>query len=173
MSKAITVDSPIGVLLTESNGNAIPHIDLPDKNTQVRPKSPRPSTSPTSPTSQDGADADEVLDRAAAQLEEYFAGKRTEFDLPLELDGTAFQKDVWLALADIPYGKTISYAELANMVGRPSAFRAVGQANGANPIPIVLPCHRVIASGGGIGGYGGGLDMKRQLLALEGADAIT
>ena len=91
----------------------------------------------------------------------------------LELEGTEFQKEVWLALAEIPYGKTISYAELASMVGRPTAFRAVGQANGANPIPIVLPCHRVIASGGGIGGYGGGLDMKRQLLALEGVDGIA
>jgi methylated-DNA-[protein]-cysteine S-methyltransferase len=109
---------------------------------------------------------------AVKQLEEYFAGERTQFDLPLELEGTPFQKDVWLALGEIPYGKTISYAELASMVGRPTAFRAVGQANGANPIPIVLPCHRVLASGGRIGGYGGGLDMKRQLLALEGVKGI-
>ena len=75
---------------------------------------------------------------------------------------------MWLTLADIPYGETVSYAELAMMVGRPNAYRAVGQANGANPIPIVLPCHRVLASGGGIGGYGGGLPMKRQLLEMEG-----
>ncbi len=170
INKAITVDSPIGVLLIESNGSAITHIALPDKDMQVRSES---ATSATAPTSRnDDKAAGQVLDRAAAQLEEYFAGKRTEFDLPLELEGTPFQKDVWLALAEIPYGKTVSYAELANMVGRPSAFRAVGQANGANPIPIVLPCHRVIASGGGIGGYGGGLDMKRQLLALEGVDGI-
>ncbi len=75
---------------------------------------------------------------------------------------------MWLTLADIPYGETVSYAELAMMVGRPNAYRAVGQANGANPIPIVLPCHRVLASGGGLGGYGGGLPMKRQLLEMEG-----
>ena len=75
---------------------------------------------------------------------------------------------MWLTLAEIPYGETVSYAELAMMVGRPNAYRAVGQANGANPIPIVLPCHRVLASGGGIGGYGGGLPMKRQLLEMEG-----
>ncbi len=81
--------------------------------------------------------------------------------------GTDFQRSVWFALADIPYGETVSYAELARAVGRPKAFRAVGQANGHNPLPIVLPCHRVIASGGGLGGYGGGLELKEQLLALE------
>jgi methylated-DNA-[protein]-cysteine S-methyltransferase len=107
-----------------------------------------------------------VLD-AARQLDEYFAKKRTTFDLPLALSGTDFQKQVWLALAEIPYGETISYAELARWVGRPQAFRAVGQANGANPIPVILPCHRVIAADGTIGGYGGGLPTKRLLLALE------
>ena len=112
----------------------------------------------------------EPLVAAVAQLEEYFAGDRRHFDLPLELAGTDFQKSVWLELAQIPYGETVSYAELALMVGRPHAYRAVGQANGANPIPIVLPCHRVVASGGGIGGYGGGLPMKRKLLTLEGVE---
>jgi methylated-DNA-[protein]-cysteine S-methyltransferase len=107
-----------------------------------------------------------VLD-AARQLDEYFERKRTEFDLPLALSGTEFQERVWLTLAEIPYGETISYAELARWVGRPQAFRAVGQANGANPIPVILPCHRVIAADGTIGGYGGGLPVKRQLLALE------
>jgi methylated-DNA-[protein]-cysteine S-methyltransferase len=162
MTDSTTVKSPIGTLLVESDGRAITQITLPGKFTRVT------STSPTSSNADSKSSA--VLSRAVKQLDEYFAGERTEFDLPLELEGTAFQKDVWLALAEIPYGKTISYAELASMVGRPSAFRAVGQANGANPIPIVLPCHRVIASGGGIGGYGGGLDMKRRLLALEGVD---
>ncbi len=160
MINAITLESPIGLLLIESNGDAITEITLPNKVGQVLPRSTK---------SQDGgAQKENVLDRAETQLSEYFAGNRTDFDLPIELDGTAFQREVWLALAEIPYGKTISYAELASMVGRPSAFRAVGQANGSNPIPIVLPCHRVIASGGGIGGYGGGLDVKRRLLALEG-----
>jgi methylated-DNA-[protein]-cysteine S-methyltransferase len=107
-----------------------------------------------------------VLD-AARQLDEYFARKRTTFDLPLALFGTEFQERVWLTLAEIPYGETISYAELARWVGRPRAFRAVGQANGANPIPVILPCHRVIAADGTIGGYGGGLPTKRTLLALE------
>jgi methylated-DNA-[protein]-cysteine S-methyltransferase len=166
MNRAITMDTPIGVLLLESNGSAIIHIELPGKETQAQAQAHA-----RAPASE--GETGEVLDRAVAQLQEYFDGDRTDFDLPLELEGTAFQKDVWLALADIPYGKTISYAELASMVGRPSAFRAVGQANGANPIPIVLPCHRVIASGGGIGGYGGGLDMKRRLLALEGVERIS
>jgi methylated-DNA-[protein]-cysteine S-methyltransferase len=161
-NRAITMDTPIGVLLLESNGSAIIHIELPGKEAEAHARA----------SASDG-ETGEVLDRAVAQLQEYFDGERTDFDIPLELEGTAFQKDVWLALGDIPYGKTISYAELASMVGRPSAFRAVGQANGANPIPIVLPCHRVIASGGGIGGYGGGLDMKRRLLALEGVEAIS
>jgi methylated-DNA-[protein]-cysteine S-methyltransferase len=166
MTDSTTVESPIGTLLVESDGRAITQITLPGKFTQRASMSPTSSNSNNKTENENSA----VLSRAVRQLDEYFAGKRTEFDLPLELEGTAFQKDVWLALAEIPYGKTISYAELASMVGRPSAFRAVGQANGANPIPIVLPCHRVIASGGGIGGYGGGLEMKRRLLALEGVD---
>ena len=169
MTDSTTVESPIGTLLVESDGRAITQITLPGKFTQRASMSPTSSNSNNKTENENSA----VLSRAVRQLDEYFAGKRTEFDLPLELEGTAFQKDVWLALAEIPYGKTISYAELASMVGRPSAFRAVGQANGANPIPIVLPCHRVIASGGGIGGYGGGLEMKRRLLALEGLDEIA
>jgi len=167
MNNAIAVESPIGVLLIESNGEFITQITLPGKGDAETVKAAESQRSKTG-----GSEPDSVLARAETQLEEYFAGIRTEFDLPLEFEGTEFQRDVWLTLAEIPYGKTISYAELASMVGRPSAFRAVGQANGANPIPIVLPCHRVIASGGGIGGYGGGLDMKRQLLALEGVDRI-
>lgn len=109
-----------------------------------------------------------VLD-AARQLDEYFARRRRSFDLPLALGGTEFQRQVWTTLAEIPYGETISYGELARWVGRPGASRAVGQANGANPIAIILPCHRVIAADGSIGGYGGGLPTKRMLLALESA----
>lgn len=104
---------------------------------------------------------------AARQLTEYFDGRRREFDLDVALPGTPFQQEVWSTLAEIPFGETVSYAELAEMVGRPRAYRAVGQANGANPLAIVLPCHRVLARGGGIGGYGGGIDTKRRLLALE------
>ena len=102
------------------------------------------------------------------QLSEYFGGKRLVFKLPLDLDqGTPFQRKVWKALLDIPYGRTVTYKEVAEAIGQPSASRAVGGANGSNPIPIVVPCHRVVASGSKLGGYGGGLDVKRRLLELE------
>ena len=104
----------------------------------------------------------------AKQLFEYFSGKRTVFELELALRGTAFQLDVWNALRDIPYGDTISYAELARRIGKPNAVRAVGAANGANPIPVIIPCHRVIGSNGTLTGYGGGIERKQWLLALEG-----
>jgi len=106
---------------------------------------------------------------AVRELREYFAGRRREFTLPLDLRGTPFQLRVWKALRRIPYGQTCSYADIARRVGRPRAFRAVGQANHRNPVAIVVPCHRVLASDGTLGGYGGGLHMKRFLLELEGA----
>ena len=106
------------------------------------------------------------------QLREYFAGKRTSFDLPLAPRGTEFQRSVWRQLQEIPYGETISYGELARRVGNPKASRAVGSANGANPLPIVIPCHRVIAGNGTLGGFGGGLPTKQVLLALEQATSI-
>jgi len=105
------------------------------------------------------------------ELEEYFSGRRHEFTVPLDLRGTPFQLRVWKALARIPYGKTRSYGDIARQVGRPLAFRAVGQANHRNPIAIIVPCHRVVAADGTLGGYGGGLNMKRFLLNLEGAPA--
>ncbi len=104
---------------------------------------------------------------ARTQLEEYFAGTRQRFDLPLHPIGTAFQQIVWAALAQIPYGTTISYAALASNIHKPSAMRAVGAANGRNPLPIVVPCHRVIGRDGSLTGFGGGLPVKAQLLALE------
>ena len=110
-----------------------------------------------------------LIDLASRQLGEYFAGTRRTFDLPLAPEGTDFQLAVWLELAEIPYGRTISYSELAARVRRPSAVRAVGAANGRNPLPIVLPCHRVIGADGSLTGFGGGLPMKRFLLELEGA----
>ncbi len=104
---------------------------------------------------------------AVRQLEEYFAGKRKEFDLPLHLSGTEFQVRVLEELRRIPYGRTTSYGAIAKQIGRPKAMRAVGAANGRNPIPIVIPCHRVIGSSGDLTGFGGGLDTKAELLRLE------
>lgn len=108
-----------------------------------------------------------ILKLAARQLKEYFDQLRTEFDLPLEPRGTAFQLQVWQALLGIPYGETISYGELARRIGDPKASRAVGAANGQNPLPIVIPCHRVIGASGKLTGFGGGLEIKAKLLALE------
>jgi methylated-DNA-[protein]-cysteine S-methyltransferase len=146
------MDTPVGTLTLESDGDVLIGIWLPNHRTKSKG---------------DGHDAPPVVKDTVTQLEEYFAGERTEFDIPMELDGTAFQKEVWAELCRIPYGTTISYGELARRVGRPKGPRAVGQANGRNPIPIIVPCHRVLASNG-IGGYGGGLPMKRTLLAVEG-----
>ena len=148
-------DSPVGRLVLEADGEILIGIWLPSEGRT---------------TTHSAGELPTVLKDTASQLDEYFAGERTEFDVPMELDGTDFQKDVWTELSRIPYGTTISYGELARRVGRPKGPRAVGQANGRNPIPIIVPCHRVLASNG-IGGYGGGLPMKRALLAVEGVTA--
>ena len=110
---------------------------------------------------------DELFKKAARQLNEYFSGDRREFELDLALDGTIFQVEVLEALRRIPYGETCSYSDIAATVGRPNAVRAVGNANGRNPLPIVIPCHRVIGSDGGLTGFGGGIQTKRYLLDLE------
>ncbi len=110
-----------------------------------------------------------LLKEATDQLTAYFEGRRTSFDLPLIPEGTQFQKRVWSALLEIPYGQTISYAQLAQKVGSPKAYRAVGSANGKNPFCIVVPCHRVIAADRSLGGYAYGLSVKSQLLSLEGS----
>jgi methylated-DNA-[protein]-cysteine S-methyltransferase len=116
----------------------------------------------------DGAPAaDPVLAEAARQLDAYFAGDLREFSLPLRPSGTPFQLSVWEALREIPYGETATYGDLARSVGRPTAARAVGRANGQNPLPIVVPCHRVIGTDGTLTGYAGGLSFKQALLALE------
>ena len=107
----------------------------------------------------------------AEELKEYFAGKRRTFTFPLEPEGTAFEKRVWKALEKIPYGATRTYGDIARSIGNPSAARAVGAANRRNPIPIVVPCHRVVAAGGKLGGFGGGLPLKKKLLSLEGANS--
>jgi len=108
-----------------------------------------------------------VLAPCLRELEEYFAGKRRDFTVPLDLRGTEFQVACWRALLEIPYGETRSYADIARAIGHPHAFRAVGMSNNRNPVAIIVPCHRVIASGGSLCGYGGGLETKRQLLELE------
>jgi methylated-DNA-[protein]-cysteine S-methyltransferase len=116
---------------------------------------------------------DSAFDDVAKQLREYFAGTRREFELPLAPAGTEFQRAVWSVLRTIPYGRTWSYLDVANAIGKPSACRAVGAANGANPLPIVVPCHRVIGTNGSLTGFGGGLDVKKRLLALEGGAPLS
>ncbi|HET9106578.1 MAG TPA: methylated-DNA--[protein]-cysteine S-methyltransferase [Steroidobacteraceae bacterium] len=149
------IDSPVGRLLLAGDGDSLIQVGFQS--------GPRPLQPP------DGWRADAAPFRAAiAQLGEYFAGRRQAFDLPLAPRGTDFQRRVWNALRDIPYGRTISYGELARRIGNPGASRAVGLANGANPLPVLVPCHRVIGADGSLTGFGGGLPIKRRLLALEG-----
>jgi len=149
------LDSPIGSLLIAGDADAIHRISFPNHGKPVPPEAGW-QQSPRGPVAE-----------AMRQLREYFSGHRSVFDLPLAPEGTALQRAVWRGLQKIPYGTTISYGELARRVGNPKASRAVGSANGANPLPIVIPCHRVIASDGGLGGFGGGLSTKETLLALE------
>jgi len=154
-----TMPSPIGRLTLSGDGRALTSIFFE--------RDGRLAGGPPAGWREDAR----ALRDARAQLEEYFAGKRVVFDLPLALRGTPFQMGVWRALLRIPYGATASYGEIAAAIGRPGASRAVGGANHNNPIPIIVPCHRVIGSDGSLTGYGGGEDRKRRLLALEGADA--
>jgi methylated-DNA-[protein]-cysteine S-methyltransferase len=150
------IDSPVGPLLVAADEAGLRLIHF-----QAGPERRKPDPSwPRDP---------EPFRALAKQLREYFRRERRSFDLPLAPRGTEFQLATWRALATIPYGETISYAELARRVGRPAASRAVGAANGANPLPIVVPCHRVIGKDGSLTGFGGGLDTKRALLELEGA----
>jgi methylated-DNA-[protein]-cysteine S-methyltransferase len=155
LTATLPLDTPIGRIVLESDGDVLIGLRLP--NAAAASLGRRDQETP-------------VLKEAATQLQEYFAGERTDFDLRMELDGTPFQREVWAELSRIPYGETISYGELARRVGRPKGPRAVGQANGRNPIAIIVPCHRVLASNG-IGGYGGGLTCKRTLLTVEGVTA--
>ena len=148
------MDSPIGELLLLGDGDSLHGLYMQAGRHPVR----------INPAWQRD---DEALAEARRQLEEYFAGERSTFDLKLHMDGTAFQRTVWHALTEIPYGETISYGELAKRIGRPDRARAVGTANGQNPIAVIVPCHRVIGANGKLVGYGGGLDNKRKLLELE------
>ena len=126
------------------------------------------------PTSRGSTEAREHLEQSCAALEEYFAGRRKTFgDLSLAPSGTEFQHQVWRALGRIPFGQTVSYASIASQIGRPKAVRAVGLANGRNPLPLIVPCHRVIGSNGSLTGFGGGLPTKKWLLEFEGARASS
>lgn len=151
------LDTPIGTLRLVGGEDSIDRIDLPNR--AAEPPDPAWERS-------NGA-LPAALAEAKLQLEEYFAGDRREFDLPLAARGTEFQHRVWAELRRIPFGETISYGELATRIGKPTASRAVGAANGRNPLPVVVPCHRVIGSDGRLTGFGGGLPTKQALLDLE------
>ena len=146
MMRRLTVLSPVGPLTLGEEDGELVRIDFGDTG---------------------GRDRTPLLESAARQLEEYFDGRRRDFTLPLRPAGTAFQCEVWNALRAIPYGQTRSYGQIAEAVGRPAAARAVGMANHRNPLPIVIPCHRVIGASGALTGYAGGVEVKEALLRIE------
>jgi methylated-DNA-[protein]-cysteine S-methyltransferase len=151
---ATTYDSPVGPLLLVGDGSCLRGLYLAE---HVRPPRLEPDPSPDAGS----------LKPVVEQLDEFFAGERRTFDVALDLRGTDFQRRVWAALLDIPYGETASYGEIAASIGRPTASRAVGAANGRNPVSIIVPCHRVIGASGALTGYAGGLTTKQALLAHE------
>lgn len=148
-----SVDSPVGLLTLAGRNGRLMHLRMVDQTYEPCHNGWEPD--------------DTAFPEAVDQLESYFAGELFDFDLDLDLVGTRFQRNVWAALLTIPYGETRSYGEIAVLIGAPGASRAVGLANGHNPIGIIVPCHRVIGANGSLTGYGGGLDRKRALLALE------
>ncbi len=148
--------TPLGTLRLLSDGRALLRIEFSDAHESDGEKR-----------------CDEVLMQAAIQLQEYFEGGRKAFSVPLAAQGTEFQRRVWTALRAIPFGEICSYCDIAENIGNPKAMRAVGAANGRNPIPIIVPCHRVIGSNGSLTGFAGGLAAKRQLLTLEGIPLTT
>jgi methylated-DNA-[protein]-cysteine S-methyltransferase len=156
-----THDSPIGELLLVGDGDSLHGLHMQEGRTAIE-------------VGAGWKRAAEPFSAVRDQIDDYFAGRRTTFDVPLTLRGTAFQRRVWTELRRIPYGESISYGELARRVGVPAAARAVGTANGLNPIAVIVPCHRVIGADGSLTGYGGGLERKRFLLDLEaGALSLT
>ena len=159
MTSSVTIDSPVGPITVRVDAaGALTSVLFadPDPDRDLEPDRAARDSTP-------------AAERAAEQLRQYFAGQRTDFDLPLAPVGSPFQLRVWTALREIPYGETESYGHLALRIGQPTASRAVGLANGRNPIAIVVPCHRVIGASGTLTGYAGGLERKRWLLDLEGA----
>jgi O-6-methylguanine DNA methyltransferase len=169
MLHSVTMDSTIGPLFLAASGRGLVALEfdarLPGQQSiRPNPRHLREETKGFRFEESSGS-----MQPYVDELEEYFVGKRRAFTFPLDLRGTDFQLACWRALLAIPYGETRSYADIARAVGKPNAFRAVGMANNRNPVAIVVPCHRVIASDGTLCGYGGGLDVKRKLLELEGA----
>lgn len=150
MMNVIYYDTEIGKIKIEENGVAITKIEFMGQDIQ-----------------EELGNETELLKETIKQLEEYFRGVRKDFDLPVEPNGTEFQRRVWKSLIEIPYGETRSYSEIAKAIGNEKACRAVGMANNKNPIPIIIPCHRVIGVNGKLVGYAGGLDVKEKLLKLE------
>lgn len=148
------MNSPVGRLLLAGNEKELKQISFPHGKGTLKPE-------------RGWVRKEEPFREAIRQLQAYFAGTLKEFNLPLAPQGTRFQRAVWQALRSIPYGATVSYGEIARRIGKPKAVRAVGAANGRNPLPIVVPCHRVIGSDGSLTGFGGGLTTKRKLLDLE------
>jgi methylated-DNA-[protein]-cysteine S-methyltransferase len=154
MNLYTTFDSPIGELLAVGDGDSLMRLDMRGGRRPV-------------PIDPSWKRDDQALADVRAQMEQYFAGRRTTFELPLKMIGNEFERKVWAALTEIPYGETVSYGEIARQIGHPTASRAVGLANGRNPIAVIVPCHRVIGADGSLTGYGGGLERKRLLLDLE------
>ncbi len=157
-------ETTIGMLTIAADADGLRHIEFPSNRHPVDRAGWAPGAH---------GNASDVLRTTREQLLGYFAGKRRDFDLPLRPQGTLFQMEVWRTLATIPYGETWSYRDLARAIGKPDAVRAVGAANGRNPLPIVLPCHRVIGADGSLTGFGGGLSTKEALLLLENARPAT
>ena len=161
MTSTKQLDSPIGRLRLVATDEGLSHLLFDQQVGEDMDSDGDPAQ----------ADDHPVLVAATAQLEEYFAGERREFDIPLDLTGTEFQRAAWSALAGVPFGETRSYRQQAEAIGRPKAVRAIGAANGRNPVPIVLPCHRIVGSDGSLTGYGGGLPIKEYLLNHEQAQS--
>ncbi|MCD8349399.1 MAG: methylated-DNA--[protein]-cysteine S-methyltransferase [Planctomycetaceae bacterium] len=160
---AAWMDSPVGPLLMAGDDNRLHLLSFIDQSNMVR----KAALIQKKLKARIELGSNQSIDMARQELQEYFAGERREFQTPLALNGTAFQTKVWEALIQVPYGETVSYADLAQQIGKPAAFRAVAQANAQNPINIIVPCHRIINADGGSGGYNAGLDRKRWLLEFE------
>lgn len=167
--RSVVVDSPVGPLFLAASDNGLVALEFDARAPGQQTIRPNPRHVRKEDEGCTFEDSPRQMQPYLRELEEYFSGKRREFTFPLDLRGTDFQVSCWRALLAIPYGETRTYADIARAVGKATAFRAVGMANNRNPIAIVVPCHRVIASDGTLCGYGGGLDVKRKLLELEGA----